>query len=321
VILIITNGQDATADFFEPRLRDAGVRYLRLNTERLADLTITLSVAGHQVDGRFGRIEAPTELREVSAVYFRRPIPPVIPDGPAAHVRTWMESEYRRAWGGLLQALPDAKWVNHPLAVSGASYKPEQLARASRLGLQVPPTIITNDPASAREFCAGHDWQVVAKPVGHGEVLAERAEEDRVVYTNRVDAEHAGEIDAVAHCPTLFQRYVAKEGDIRVTIAGEECIATFLHSQDRDVSKVDCRRENMKDMRYSLIELPRELVSRLVQLTRSYGLYYAAIDLVRDRLGTHWFLELNPAGQWAWLEQIAAAPISAALIRCLTSTA
>jgi glutathione synthase/RimK-type ligase-like ATP-grasp enzyme len=70
-------------------------------------------------------------------------------------------------------------------------------------------------------------------------------------------------------------------------------------------------------MRYSEIALPRRLADQLVALTRSYGLYFAAIDLVLDPEGNYWFLELNPAGQWAWLEQEIGVPISAALTRCL----
>jgi glutathione synthase/RimK-type ligase-like ATP-grasp enzyme len=74
----------------------------------------------------------------------------------------------------------------------------------------------------------------------------------------------------------------------------------------------------MRGMRYSLFDLPEDLAQRLIALTRSYRLHFAAIDLALDPTGRYWFLELNPAGQWAWLEEITKAPISDALIDSLS---
>lgn len=322
MILVVTNASDATADFFEDRLLASGVTYHRLNTEELARLAVSFSV-----DGRGARFGASAmfsagagriALDEIASIYYRRPVPPTFPDGTPPGLADWMESEVRRAWGGLLASHPGIRWVNHPLAVSGASYKPEQLARAKRMGLAVPDTLITTAPQEAADFCAEHGWRVVAKPVGHGEILGATAAEDRIVYTNRVPREAASRLDRVADCPTLFQREIAKDVDVRVTVVEREVIAVALHSQERAVSTVDCRRDNMAGMRYSVITLPLELATALADLVASYGLIYAALDLVRDHDGRYWFLELNPAGQWAWLEQVADAPISAALIRCLT---
>jgi glutathione synthase/RimK-type ligase-like ATP-grasp enzyme len=330
MILILTNAQDVTADFFEARLAEAGVPWARLNTERMAKLPFTFRVGGTATPARttaatptgaIGVDGRRVALDDVSAVYFRRPILPELPpDLPPGHA-AWIESELRRAWGGFLAARPDLRWVNHPLAISGASYKPEQLARAARFGLRVPETLVTNDPAEAETFCRRWVWEVVTKPVGHGEVLADDEANDRIAYTNRVPEALAPTFARVAACPTLFQQALAKHVDLRVTITGREAIAVALHSQERPVSAVDCRRANMEGMRYSLTILPDDLTRRLVDFVGSYGLLYAAIDLVRDPDGGFWFLELNPAGQWAWLEQLADAPISAALIRCLRGAA
>jgi len=232
-------------------------------------------------------------------------------------LRPWVESELRRTWGGLLASNPNVKWVNHPLSISAASYKPEQLARAARFGLSVPETLITTEAGLAREFCEGLGWQVVVKPVGHGEIRGASEAKDRVVYTNPLDEAQSALLERVAFCPTLFQQRIIKDVDVRVTVVGETCIAVALHSQERPVSEIDCRRDNMSGMRYSLVSMPGEIQRTLVALVRSYELHFAAIDLARDRDGRFWFFELNPAGQWAWLEQAAGAPISQALIRCL----
>jgi glutathione synthase/RimK-type ligase-like ATP-grasp enzyme len=258
-------------------------------------------------------------VAEIRSVYFRRPVPPAVGGDAAPHVRAWMASEIRSAWGGLLNTSPTTRWVNHPLAVSGASYKPEQLARARRTALRIPPTLLTTKPTSALEFCERHDWRVIVKPVAHGEILAESEADDRLVYTNQVSEDLKQQLDRVASCPTLFQRRLDKATDVRVTIAGHTVVAVELHSQEREFSTIDCRRENMRDMRYSIVELPPEIRAQLLALTQSYGLVFAAIDLVRDVNGTWWFLELNPAGQWAWLDERAGTNIADALLDVLIS--
>lgn len=324
MILIISNAADATADFFEARLADAGASYERLNTEALASLPITMTFSESDATtlamATFGAAGGRRlVLDDVRAIYYRRPVSPTFPEGTPPGLADWMESEVRRTWGGMLGARTDLRWVNHPLAVSGASYKPEQIARALRMGLNVPATLITTDPQAAANFCAAHNWCVIAKPVGHGEILGTAEADDRIVYTNRVTRAAADRLSRVSACPTLLQREIVKDLDLRVTVVGRDVIATALHSQERESSSVDCRRDIMSGMRYSPVTLPPDLVTLLADIVASYGLLYAALDLVRDRDCRYWFLELNPAGQWAWLEQVADVPISAALIRCLTN--
>lgn len=327
MILVVSNAADVTADFFVEQLARAHCEFRRLDTEAMADLPLTFAINDQQWSGHLSVAASAqvadsgpltrVDLRGIHAVYYRRPQPPVLPPETPAASRAWMESEIRRAWGGVLYALTDVRWVNQPLAVSGASYKPEQLARAVRFGLDVPSTVLTSDPNAALAFCEGHDWDVIAKPVGHGEVLAETPAEDRLVYTNLVKPEMAEKFTQIADCPTLLQCRIPKDVDLRITVVGAECLAVALHSQEREVSAVDCRRDNMAGMRYSRVDLPETLATTLIHLTHSYGLHYAAIDLVRTPDGRYWFLELNPAGQWAWLEQETGIAISAALIRCL----
>jgi hypothetical protein len=169
-------------------------------------------------------------------------------------MRSWVQHEIRQLWGGILYSVPDVKWINHPLAISAAGYKPEQLGRAVKFGMLVPETLITSDCAQAEEFCREHFWNVVAKPIGHGEIRDEHNQARHLVYTNLVKENHRNAISRVKHCPTLLQRHIAKSLDVRVSVAGSQCIGIALHSQEHEESRVDCRRENMRRMRYSLTD-------------------------------------------------------------------
>lgn len=319
LILVVSNASDVTADFLQARLEQAGVAYRRLNTEDLAELPLEMRIERGNDATAISQSLAHLNVADISAIYYRRPLSPVVRGDLPEPIKAWIANEVRRAWGGSLYADPRIKWVNHPLAISAAAYKPEQLARASRVGLRVPSTLLTTDPESAEAFCDRHEWRVIAKPVGHGEILSKDADDDQLVYTNLVRPELRTSLYQVSRCPTLFQRQIEKRVDLRVTVVGREVIAVELHSQDAEFSRIDCRRENMRGMRYRLVRLSDSLCRQLVELVASYGLRFAAIDLVEDQTNDYWFLEINPAGQWAWLDECAGSNIAGALVRELTS--
>lgn len=319
MILLISNELDVTADFFEEKLKVAKVPYLRMNTPRLPDFLVEFRLVDDSVRSTFRTTTGECfDLEDFRSIYYRRPKPPTVPGEFPPTVRPWVQHEYRQLWGALLNVNPQRKWVNHPLAISAANYKPEQLARAMRLGLSVPDTLITSDPSAVTNFCQSHHWRVIAKPIGHGQIRGEHSDEDQLIYTNLIGDDDHNKLSLVRYCPTLFQAYVDKAFDLRVTVVDEQCIAVRLHSQESDVSRIDCRRNNMEGMRYTVTELPAEIHSKLVRLTESYDLHFAAIDMGVDRTGHYWFFELNPAGQWAWLEQQVGVPISTALIQSLS---
>jgi hypothetical protein len=320
VIGILSNSQDATANFFQEFVSRSNTPFVRIDTDRLGDFTLNFHISDdRKASASFAIDDQICEFDELNALYYRRPKPPSLPAGLSPELRAWIESEYRRAWGGLLEGATKAKWVNHPFAISAASYKPEQLIRAKNHGVAVPDTIVTTSPSTARSFCQMHDWDIVVKPLGYGEIRNDGQEVGQVVYTNVLDRSLDPTLSMVANCPTLFQKHLSKEIDIRATVIGSTCIAVALHSQENSFSAVDCRRNDMVGMRYSPIVLPTSVRDSLLSLTSSYRLYFAAIDLVLDREGSYWFLELNPSGQWAWLEQLVGVPICAALLECLCS--
>jgi hypothetical protein len=317
LIALVSNVKDVTADFFERFLRRKEIPTIRLNTDLLGKYSFRLQLDSEVLSGSFKTGELTEfDFDAISAVYYRRPtLPELEIDDP--NLRVWAQNEYRKAWGGILAGLTKRKWINHPLAISSASYKPEQIMRAVRLGLIVPATLMTNSPANAQDFCETHAWNVIVKPIGHGEIQGDVPDDDQVIYTNLLVKADSDKLSLVANCPTLFQVNIQKEYDVRVTVVGNRYFAVALHSQEKEVSKIDCRRDNMQGMRYSVVDLPTHLIEQLIRLVRSYDLYFAAIDLVKGIDGQYWFLELNPAGQWAWLEEIAKVPISDAIAECL----
>ena len=82
--------------------------------------------------------------------------------------------------------------------------------------------------------------------------------------------------------------------------------------QENRETEIDWRRRPF-DVEKTPIELPSDLDAKLIALLRAFGLHYGAFDLIVTPDGRHVFLEVNPAGQYLWVEAQTKLPITAAI--------
>ncbi|MEU3099463.1 ATP-grasp ribosomal peptide maturase [Streptomyces sp. NPDC006967] len=300
-VLVVTALEDVTADAVVAALNERGVPVVRVDP---ADIGPALTF-GFRVDadrpawgGRLRTASREVESGEVAAVYYRRPTPY---GTRFAHLprqqRDFAATEARHGLGGVLNALPGARYVNHPAAVARAESKPAQLRRFARLGLRIPPTLITNDPEAAREFAAERG-PVVCKtfrglPAGDdGRTGA--------IWTQRVDPETFDDtLTVTAH---LFQAEIPKTGDVRVTVVGRRVFAQQIAAPD---GALDWRRGDWGALLHAPITVPPPVVAALHSYLASFGLAFGCFDFALTGDGDdpeHWTaIECNPNGQWGWL--------------------
>ena len=312
MILIVTNRTDYTADFLILRLQKLAIPYVRFNTEDFP-FYATASTHWKQDRIRLQKSESTIELSKVKSVWYRRPESPSFPDDFDIDARDFAGRESREFLLGLWRCLP-CLWVNHPDSIRLAENKIEQLKRMTSMGLEIPGTVVTNDPELARQFYESNEGKVVAKTLrqSHG-TLGDR---EYVIYTNPVFGDQLSVFQTVRYSPVIFQQRVEKASDIRVTVVGSDVFATEIHSQERDETRVDWRRDTLS-LRHTVHRLPEHVEQQCLNLVRSYGLVFGALDLVKTPSSDYIFLELNPNGQWAWIESLTQQPISAKLIEVL----
>lgn len=101
-------------------------------------------------------------------------------------------AQAREALDGVWRTL-EARWVNHPDKNRVADGKLEQLRRARSIGLDVPASLVTNDPERAGIFCASHPDGVIVKPVVSGRLIIDGAE--RIFFTSLLDADAQRNLD------------------------------------------------------------------------------------------------------------------------------
>ncbi len=307
-MLVIAQAQDGTADLIVDALltRDADVA--RIDT---ADFPGALSLAATP-----DRVDSPgwlcargrrIDLASVCSVYRRSPARFAFPDGMSEPERRFATLESTYGLGGALAAQP-WRWIDHPGAVADAAYKPRQLRVAAQCGLNVPRSLVTNVGSRAREFAAEVGGALVYKSLSTGVVTEQ--DEVRIIYTSRLTADDLDDA-AIALCCHLFQQWVPKSFDVRLTVVGDRCFAVAVHAGSPE-AEVDWR-SRYGDLRYEVCETPGEVRCGVVAYLRAFDLTFGAFDFSVTSDGRWWFLECNPAGQWGWLAEETGLPIADAI--------
>ena len=135
-------------------------------------------------------------------------------------------------------------------------------------------------------------------------------------FVNRlVKDQELAQIDAVRYAPVIFQEYVPALYDLRVTVIGRQIFAAAIHSQETAYT-VDCPMD-IGRARMKAVELPEAVRNQLFALMDTLGLVYGAIDLRLRPDGTCVFLEVNPAGQFLFIEAATGQPIAHTLAQTL----
>ncbi|MGQ4517075.1 ATP-grasp ribosomal peptide maturase [Streptomyces sp. DW26H14] len=311
-VVVCTEYEDATADLVIAELNRRRVPVLRFDPGRDFPAPGVL-VAGIGTGNAFrkdfrggwgGRLtvgERAADLSAVRSLYHRRPNP--YPTGDGDQSARFAARENRRGLGGVLGALPECLYLSHPLAIARAEYKPAQLDVATRMGLTVPATLITNDPLAATSFCAAQP--TIYKPLHAGAYNVQG--EPAGIWAAPVEED---EIDgAVSHSAHLFQQRVPKVADVRAVVVGEQVFSARITAPD---AVVDWRAV-YQSLTYEPVACPDGIRRSLMAFLAEFGLYFGAFDFSVTADGAWWFLECNPNGQWAWLEDAAGLPITQAI--------
>jgi glutathione synthase/RimK-type ligase-like ATP-grasp enzyme len=242
----------------------------------------------------------PVRLDAVQSFWWRRPQTFVLPGGMDANSQHFALTELSTAFQGLWQCTTGL-WINDPVRDSAAAHKPWQLETARDVGLAIPDTLMTTDPEKVRAFWESRRGEVIYKP------FLQTFHSWR--ETRQLKREELALLDSVRLAPVIFQSLVPGAADLRVTIIGDEIFPAAVDI-DKMEYKLDVR---LNQQAYERHQLPADVGAKLLELMRRLGLEYGAIDLRLTPDGEYVFFEVNPAGQFLFVEHACGLPISAAL--------
>lgn len=314
-ILIITHSDDNDS---VARVADAiarkGGHTIRFDTDRYPTGVRLTAYYGRSGDERLTLTneEGEFDLREVTAIWHRRlnfgaRLPPTL-DSQLRHASL---GETSAAAHGMLASLKAFR-MDHVHHIRRAENKQLQLQVARELGLHTPRTLTTNDPAAVRDFAKKCESGMVTKMLSSFAVYDEGRE--LVVFTNPVKPEDLEDLSGLSLCPATFQELLPKSLELRVTVVGRRVMSAALDSKISARAAHDWRRDGVRMIQdWRPYQLPLEIEEKILRLMDYFSLNYGAIDIILTPDGQHVFLELNPSGEFFWLEHTPGLPISDAI--------
>ena len=295
-VLILSTIADVATDYVIKGLLKRGIHHHRVNTEDLPfSRSLALELSG--LDERTLKFDG-VRQENPSSVWYRRVRAPARPLGMQEGVYEFCLQESRAALLGSISGY-QTRWMSHPADVWRAELKPYQLQLAQEIGLRVPKTLITNDPSLIRK--AFHTFgPMIVKPSRSGYAVVDG--QARSIYTSRLLAEHLEYVDEARLSPSIYQELIPKRYDIRATVVGTDVFAAAIHSQTDPAALVDWRHTENPDLPHTPIQLPAKVRESVLALMTKLGLSFGAVDLVETPDGEFIFLEVNPNGQWLWID-------------------
>jgi hypothetical protein len=306
MILIVAPQDDAHALCVAQDLERMGRAFRFVDSSQLTGPGRIEFRAGRDSGSSWTSVDGePVVLDTVETVWHRRRYLP-----PAGAQLSPLDQKYfQREWtemiGGVFASLDRAWFVNDPDR-QGAAVKPLQLRLAERLGLRIPDTLITNDPHEAAAFVERHQRRVVHKALS--------PPRHRFLPTQAWSEADRPMLDTLVLAPAIFQETVTDCRELRITVIGDRVFAAEFRPA---AGLIDGRLDLATA--YRPHPLPPDLASRLIALVRRLGLVFSTIDMKLTDEGEYVFLELNPMGQYLYVEILAGLPLTAAMAQLLAA--
>jgi len=319
-VLIITNDHDEHASAVIDELNRRDVPVFRFHPEEFPhESSISIAIQDGHLDGEIRNAHHRVAFKDICAAWYRRSRN--LFGQPTSMTSERLDQYVRGQSNATLAAVCDGLqtlWVSHPARLRRAEVKALQLVNASKAGLKTPNTLISNDPERAGGFVSAlGDTECAIKPL----IAMGVTDEDgyRLPLTTTLPAGHA--LDSVALAPNMFQPYVDKALELRVVVIGDRIFCASIDSQAHEVSRKDWRAGDWRgtELKQKVFWLPDDVQAAIRRLMHSFELNFASMDMILTPRDEFVFLELNPNGQWLWLELDLGLPLVASMADLLTS--
>jgi hypothetical protein len=298
MLLVLTNSLDGTTDELVRRI--GAEQVFRLNVDLWREYRISVDPSGFSLSDPTGRTCSSGTVR---AAYVRKPTfddPITVPEGGS--LEAWLRSQISYLVQEIYNWCESRDLVR--LVEKGAQRrfgKFSQMWAASR-----------HFPVPAWRFSSGDHPRLGKEPCVTKPLTADFVGDYKVLFTNRVDGEG---LDPTY--PWLLQQEVPASHDVTVVYVMGKCFAFGLDR--RTFSGVDWRiyinREQLAWSPWTLSEPERSSIQAFMREAR---MDFGRLDFLACGGELH-FLELNPNGQWAWLDERGEHGVFDAVVHALTA--
>ena len=294
-ILIITCSYDKTIDYIIEKNKFRA-NFFRFNVDLFADYGITISNSYWEISYRNNTINSNTTL----SIYYRKPTFPDTSDF-APEYRRIINSDILAIIDGLANSFSGVV-LTKPYLLRQAENKIFQLIYAKSHSILMPKSFIGNN-----DYWKCINDQRIIKPISVGKI--ETSSGIAIIQTNLMHENDS--YDSPELTPVYIQEYIKKSFEVRITVVDDDFFAVKIVSDNM----IDWRAGN--NNQYEIIDIPIEIKKCIKMMMKDFQLRFGAIDYIVDVDGKWYFLEINPNGQWQWLECILGLSISDSIMNML----
>lgn len=323
MILCISHSNDYyTIDIVIKRLEELGEKVYRLNSDEFSNnVSISCKNIGKKtaieiIDGEYR-----FTTDEIKAVWYRKLWELKIPKDLDKSYYSIFYQEYGTLHKLFFDALKDKFWIN-PMdidhSIGGNKFKQLQLAQES--GLVIPESIFTNNSKQVEVFfnevCEG---KMITKL--HGSLSRSMKRDGAFFPTTLVSKEHLEALkEGLEFCPMIFQRNIEKMYELRVVYVNGVFFVGKINATQSESGNIDWRAAKEKNIGWGLYTLPEKVCNAITLMMNKMGLYFGAIDIIRQTDGEYVFLEVNPQGEWGMLQRDLGYPIGETIAEQIIET-
>lgn len=302
--LILSSTIDFSTDLVCYRLLSDNKKFYRLNRDEFAKHEIQIDLQKRYMQIIIDDKEYCAEFDDLEGIYFRAPV----------FLRTQSKRELsleeqleRNQWSSFLRNLiifQKAVWINNPVDVYRAENKIYQLVKAEECGFNIPKTLITNTADIDIE-----EKEFVIKALDTALFYDLKNNKEMFTYSNVVkDFELKGY--NLRQAPVFVQEFLEPKIDCRITFIKDKLFSVKIQKNNEGI--YGDWRFYKEELEYIPFQLPESIEYAITKLMHELNLNFGGIDLVYSN-GRYYFIEVNPTGEWGWLEVKTDMKISSAI--------
>lgn len=307
MILILTDKHDVHADTLIEQLNDENPLYFRFNldVESLENTYVNFS-------GTNWEIQTPSSiinLNSITSIWNRKTFVQLMLEeqNKGYEFNIW-KNEWNKTLLGIYYYLSDRKWINYYRNNHKAENKYLQMDIAKQIGFKIPSFILSNRKKDIMNFLS-ENQKVVIKLMNQDFYQVEKGA-FKGFYVNPVTVEDFHDFNEEEENPIFLQEYIEKKYEVRYTVVGDEHFVCKIDSQKSEIAKIDWRRYDLSNTPHEQISPPSQVKEQVTRLMDELKLSYGALDFIVDKDDHWWFLEINPSGQYLWIEDLTGMPIT-----------
>ncbi len=306
-VLILTKKMDIESDLLGIQCLKNGIDYVKITEE---DIPLNFHFEfkiGKFNDSMLHLGKRKFNIDEIKIILFRYFDPKFLNYYSGGVYQMYLAQQWYQAFNCLPIAL-DAIWINNPQRTFESENRLNQLLSAQRLGFSIPETLITNEMEAAKKFFKRFPKSTIVKVLHHHEIYLNQ--KSYRFLTNNIETSHLSKFNELTYAPVIFQKKIENDSEIRVTVINDKTFSCKISTIKEKRNFSDLHKIKEKELIFSEISLDKKIEKLCIKLNRKLGLLVSSIDFVQGKNGELLFLEINPIGDWNWIEKHTNLPIT-----------